>query len=363
MSKLSYTRNFVVKMLFVKRTNSSVAAFYFWLLGLLWSTGLGAGSATSRENAAIAYVSHPGIQYSRSINDSGWRSASSVFECSLEQTIPYFGDVIFRKRAGEASSFYVLALDTRFAAGKGEIKVQSPLWKSSSSEKTLATIPMKQGRRPLWLKSKETEQMLAHLNGGQQIRIAQKAWFAEKGSEPASVSISNIGFRQEYRKYLACITGLLPVNYDQVKRSALYFPDGKRDALPAKARRKLDNILLLVERDESIRSFYIDGHTDSNGSRADNLALSKLRAEQVSAYLTGKGIAQERIKTRWHGERYPVASNDSKSGRAKNRRVTVRLEKTEQSASATQKMAKQGMANKTEAGQKAVSENAEEQKK
>ena len=45
----------------------------------------------------------------------------------------------------------------------------------------------------------------------------------------------------------------------------------------------------------------------------------------MAAYLTGQGVQQSRLEVVGMGERYPVAGNDTDSGRALNRRVEIRL--------------------------------------
>jgi OOP family OmpA-OmpF porin len=67
------------------------------------------------------------------------------------------------------------------------------------------------------------------------------------------------------------------------------------------------------------------GHTDSIGSDAYNQKLSVRRAESVKAYLVSKGIPANRIYTEGKGEKQPVASNKTKEGRAKNRRVEIEV--------------------------------------
>lgn len=69
----------------------------------------------------------------------------------------------------------------------------------------------------------------------------------------------------------------------------------------------------------------ISGHTDAVGSDAYNQRLSEERAGSVANYLVGKGLVRERFEIVGMGERYPVASNDSDDGRARNRRVEVRV--------------------------------------
>jgi OOP family OmpA-OmpF porin len=63
------------------------------------------------------------------------------------------------------------------------------------------------------------------------------------------------------------------------------------------------------------------GHADSRGDAAYNQKLSERRAASVADYLVSKGIKASSITASGRGETSPVASNDTREGRAKNRRV------------------------------------------
>jgi len=68
----------------------------------------------------------------------------------------------------------------------------------------------------------------------------------------------------------------------------------------------------------------IQGHTDSQGSAAGNLALSQQRADAVRNYLIGiDGIDASRLIAKGYGETMPIASNATAEGRAVNRRVEL----------------------------------------
>jgi OOP family OmpA-OmpF porin len=72
------------------------------------------------------------------------------------------------------------------------------------------------------------------------------------------------------------------------------------------------------------------GHTDSIGTEAYNQKLSERRAAAVKAYLVGKGIDPNRIYTEGKGKTQPIASNKTREGRAKNRRVEIEIVGTKQ---------------------------------
>ncbi len=65
------------------------------------------------------------------------------------------------------------------------------------------------------------------------------------------------------------------------------------------------------------------GHTDNIGSAEANQKVSDARANAVSKYLQGKGIAASRIVAEGHSYNDPVADNSTEAGRAQNRRVEV----------------------------------------
>lgn len=77
----------------------------------------------------------------------------------------------------------------------------------------------------------------------------------------------------------------------------------------------------LAEKAET--EILILGHTDGMGSELHNLRLSIRRAEAVTEYLRGRGIALTRLQADGRGESEPVADNGTEAGRAKNRRVEV----------------------------------------
>lgn len=69
----------------------------------------------------------------------------------------------------------------------------------------------------------------------------------------------------------------------------------------------------------------VQGHTDSTGSETHNQDLSERRARAVSNHLVGHGVDSVRISAIGYGEGYPVAANDTESGRQQNRRVDILL--------------------------------------
>ena len=79
-----------------------------------------------------------------------------------------------------------------------------------------------------------------------------------------------------------------------------------------------------------VKSITVQGYTDSTGAASFNQALSEKRANAVKAEMIRNGIDGNLIKTIGRGESNPVASNQTRAGRAQNRRVTVSVEGLQQ---------------------------------
>ncbi len=69
----------------------------------------------------------------------------------------------------------------------------------------------------------------------------------------------------------------------------------------------------------------ISGHTDSTGSANRNLVLSGQRADRVRSFLIERGISGDRLTSQGFGSSQPIASNDTVTGRALNRRIDIAL--------------------------------------
>jgi len=85
----------------------------------------------------------------------------------------------------------------------------------------------------------------------------------------------------------------------------------------------LNEIVAALEAQRDLK-IEIQGHTDSSGTRSYNMGLSQRRAASVKAYLESKNIDASRLTTRGFGPDRPIASNATKEGRAKNRRVEIK---------------------------------------
>ena len=103
------------------------------------------------------------------------------------------------------------------------------------------------------------------------------------------------------------------------------FKFGKTD-LPHEAKAKIDDIIEHLKADPKGAYFEIEGHTDNVGPKDVNDKVGLARAEAVKKYLYEQHqIPLFKMNVISYGEEKPVAPNNTKEGRAQNRRVVIRI--------------------------------------
>ncbi len=95
--------------------------------------------------------------------------------------------------------------------------------------------------------------------------------------------------------------------------------------LTSSGKAELDKLVAYLETHPDIR-VKLDGHTDASGNDKINIPLSENRAISAKDYLVSKGINADRVSTEGHGSSEPVADNNTKEGKAKNRRIEVTIQ-------------------------------------
>jgi OmpA-OmpF porin, OOP family len=88
----------------------------------------------------------------------------------------------------------------------------------------------------------------------------------------------------------------------------------------------LDLVAEVIRDRCSGKTLVIEGHTDVWGDPEYNRSLSERRAEAVKAYLVGRGVPAEQLRTEGLGEDQPITTDPSRVAQALNRRVTLRAE-------------------------------------
>lgn len=159
----------------------------------------------------------------------------------------------------------------------------------------------------------------ARLEAEQARRLAEaqsaEVDLARREAELASAQAQSLQRRLEYMEYRQTDRGVV------VTLGDVLFASGETELLPSAAQ-NLDDVIELLES-EPDKQIRIEGHTDSTGSAELNLRLSEQRARAVRDALIERGIDADRLDAVGMGEDFPIATNQTEEGRARNRRVDV----------------------------------------
>jgi len=93
--------------------------------------------------------------------------------------------------------------------------------------------------------------------------------------------------------------------------------------LTRKEKQRLD--LAAKYMQHQTKALLIKSHTDGMGRIANNQRVSQKRGDAIKRYLRGQGVPADQLTVRAYGERKPIASNRTRQGQAKNRRVEIRF--------------------------------------
>ena len=127
------------------------------------------------------------------------------------------------------------------------------------------------------------------------------------------------GLDFETDKLASCQTAFQTV----LQTNRINFESGK-DNIDRSSGATLDKLMGVIQRCDGF-IFEIGGHTDAVGDRGFNISLSRSRAQAVADYMIARGIAAEQVDAIGFGPDVPIAGNDTREGRAANRRIEFKV--------------------------------------
>lgn len=259
--------------------------------------------------------------YSASFTDSQWSAQSGPFACTLSHKIPGFGSARFARNAGAAEFLELRHTSQAFPVGPVRIESMPPMWRSDASPADLGQA-QSSGGEPV----KVTLNLVAITETLEQgTNVVFSSTRISSGGTSLRVALAARNFGSAFGQYRQCIEGLIPYTFDQLSRTVINYTSNADD-LSVVAKSQLDKIVRYTKADPRVLGILIDAHSEKFATPEAGEEATQRQAELVTRYLIDKGVGANTIATRWHGDKFPIANNNSKAGQAKNRRVTVRLE-------------------------------------
>jgi outer membrane protein OmpA-like peptidoglycan-associated protein len=155
---------------------------------------------------------------------------------------------------------------------------------------------------------KTKEELAAQAKKLEEEKAARLA--AEKKAQEAKDALAKImAVKEEPRGTVITLSG------------SVLFATGEYKLLPG-AQEQLNKVADALSKMQE-RSFVVEGHTDNVGKDADNMTLSKKRAEAVRDYLVVRGVSANAITAVGKSSAVPIADNKTAEGRGMNRRVEI----------------------------------------
>jgi len=257
------------------------------------------------------------------VENVAWKVEGDQFECRLIQPIDGFGSGEFVRRAGEQPTFQLRSDSNVLGAGSATLLAAAAPWQPGRGDINLGAVHM---ARTGVLFTSSQGQASRLINGLLDGRSTVVRNYRGEGGRPMQVQVMPVSFAKAYSDYQLCAAKLLPMNYDQIRQTQVGFPGGGIE-LDSSARARLDVLLDYLKADPTVNHIELNGHSDNSGNRLTNRDTSRRRALAVADYLKAHGVPEEQITVRFHGERYPLAKNNSAANRARNRRVNIQLER------------------------------------
>jgi outer membrane protein OmpA-like peptidoglycan-associated protein len=262
-------------------------------------------------------------EYVVPMKDSEWVSSGKKnYECTLSQTIPFYGEGKFIRKSGHKVRFQLFSDDPVMDDTRLVIQSEPPSWRYDDTVFEIGRFDIRRGHNPVDVKSPYAGRMFQQVENGMSPVIIYRD--LDDGRDIIAVMLSPINFRKALKEYRECEQTLLDFDLEEIKHQHIYFATDK-STLTKKAKWKLGNINRYLKMDSDIKQIRVDAFTDSRGRRRYNDNLADDRGDSVVKQLIASGIKPEMIYSVSYGERKSTYSNKTAQGRAKNRRVDVIL--------------------------------------
>ncbi|MDR9437197.1 MAG: OmpA family protein [Thiohalophilus sp.] len=261
--------------------------------------------------------------YSTPLADADWQLQGTALICRLTHEIAGYGVAEFRQQSDGRLVFQV-QVEQPASATAGEARLLSlpASWQHYEEGRDLGDLPVVPGKIPFYLGESGARRVMAELEVGLFPTLIYKDWVEPQ--DVVRVRLSPLGFSTVVDEFRACVEGLLPYTYEDVRKTVLLYKTNQ--TRPSRDQRdQLDQLVRYLRQDGEVEQVRIEGYTDSLGLSRINLVVANQRVDAVQAYLVEQGVDAGLITTRAYEETEAKFDNRTEAGRRKNRRVEIIL--------------------------------------
>ena len=149
-----------------------------------------------------------------------WKVEGDKFECRMTQAVTDFGRGQFVQRAGERPIFRLEEHSRWFAGGSATLLAAAAPWQPGRGDINLGQVSVQPGSVPLSSNEEQGGRLLAGMLDGRSPLVRYRG---QPSGESLEVRLLPVSINKPYNDFIACTANLLPVNFDQIRKSQLGF--------------------------------------------------------------------------------------------------------------------------------------------
>ncbi len=261
--------------------------------------------------------------YSTPLAEADWQMQGTALICRLTHEIAGYGVAEFRQQSDGQLVFRVRVEQPATAtAGEARLLSLPASWQHYDAGRDLGDLPVVPGKIPFYLGESGAHRVMAELEAGLFPTLIYQDWVEPQ--DVVRVRLSPLGFATVVGEFRACVEGLLPYTFEDVRQTVLLY-QSNQTSLSRTQRNQLDRLVRYLRQDREVERVRIEGYTDSLGLSRVNRVVANQRVDAVRAYLVEQGVAAKLITTRAYEETEAKFDNRTEAGRRKNRRVEILL--------------------------------------
>jgi len=262
-------------------------------------------------------------EYRSHLETADWETeGTKYYKCLLKQKVPYYGEVVFLRNAGQEMKFELRSDELYLKNSKIKIMSEPAPWRHDSKTFEIGQFVLQTGHKPLKVNSPYASRMFQQVENGMAPAITYRDVADQR--DLIMVSISPVRFRKKLAEFRQCESQLLPYDAELLRDFKVYFATNKAD-LTERAKKNFRDIKDFLKIDTEIKQIRVDAHADDRGRRRFNDKLSKRRADAIEKFFDKIGIDKKLLVIEAHGERKPAVEEKTPIARSKNRRARIQL--------------------------------------
>lgn len=256
---------------------------------------------------------------------AGWSFKKERRSCVLEQR-SNFGVARFSGEPGLDMRFELVLVQDPSGDGLVHLSAEAPEWHPAwpDVDERGPVNHVRGGTKTMV--GAAADRLLRDLYKGRLLRLSGRGPFVDDDADVHAFVVMPTRLAESHTAFANGRRWEMPGNFADMELTRIGFGTGQT-TLSAADRSRLDVLVRYILADRRLMGIRIDGLSDARGSDRTNRTLSQRRAAAVADHLVRRGIPRALLSVHAHGAQYLQAQGLDEIAQARNRRVTVQLER------------------------------------